>query len=91
MTITDLVGGFSLVAVVFAIVSFLKTMKVAGRWLTASSLVVGLALGMLFKMSQVMPTTLAGWLEAVVYGLVLGLIACGAYDQAKEWITGKTR
>lgn len=82
------VGGVNLVIVVFGLVAFAKSMGLQGRALTAVSMGIGLLFGVLFKLSVAMPVTFADWFAAVVFGLAIGLTACGLYDQAKRFLTG---
>jgi hypothetical protein len=75
-----IVGGIPLILVVFGLVEFVKLMGVTGKLLTATSLTVGAILGTAYQLSLTMPVNYAGWFAAVIYGLALGLAACGLYD-----------
>ena len=77
------VGGIPLLIVIFGLVEFCKTIGLTGRWLTVASLLLGLAFGIAFKISQGgMPIGFAGWFLVVVFGLALGLVTSGLYDFA---------
>jgi hypothetical protein len=66
--------------VIFALVALLKDdFKVTGRWLTASSFLIGLILGVGYRYAVAPPVDFLGWFLAVVFGLMAGALACGAY------------
>ena len=78
-----LVGAIPLMAVVFGLVEFVKSLGVKGRWLTVISLFLGLAFGLAYQLSQAgFPAAYAGWFELVIFGLAIGLVASGFYDFA---------
>ena len=83
------VAGIPLLLVILGLVSFLKTWGVEGKWLTLASLLLGVLFGVLYQMSIKTPVDFPGWFAVVVYGLGLGLVTSGLYDQVKEW-TSKT-
>jgi hypothetical protein len=76
---TLLVGGIPLVAVVFGLVEFSKSLGLKGKMLTVVSLLLGLLFGLAFRLTISVPADFAGWFAAVVFGLALGLIASGFY------------
>jgi hypothetical protein len=81
---TLLVAGIPLVLVVFGLVEFSKSMGLQGKGLTIFSLLLGLLLGIAFKISESgIPSGFAGWFAVVIFGLALGLVASGFYDFAK--------
>ena len=75
-----LIGGIPLIAVIFGLVEFFKTCGLKGRILTFVSLLLGLILGIAYKLSLAMPVDYAGWLAVVIFGLALGLTTSGIYD-----------
>jgi hypothetical protein len=78
-----LVGVVPLVAVIFGLVEFSKSLGLNGRALTVFSLVLGLVFGLGYKLAVVgVPGNYAGWFEAVVFGLAIGLVTSGFYDFA---------
>ncbi len=80
-----IVNGISLMVVIFGLVEFSKTLGLSGRWLTALSLLLGLAFGMLYQFFLYgLPVTFAGWFEVVIFGLAMGLMASGFYDFANK-------
>ena len=86
---TILVNGIPLVLVVAGLVSFAKTMGLEGKALLALSLVLGLVFGVVYQLSIAMPTTLAEWFGAIVFGLGLGVTTSGLYDLVKRDVAGK--
>jgi hypothetical protein len=81
----EIVNGVPLVIVVMGLVEFCKQLGATGRVLTVVSMLIGLALGMLYQCSLAVPVTFAGWFAAAVYGLALGLTASGISDFAKQF------
>jgi hypothetical protein len=81
------IAGIPLILVILGLVSFVKSMGVYGRWLTAISLIFGVVFGILFQLSERSPVNFTEWFAVVVYGLGLGLVTSGMYDQVTEWIT----
>jgi hypothetical protein len=78
---TLLVAGIPLIAVIFGLVEFAKKFGLAGKWLTAVSLVLGIGGGVAYQISTAgIPTGFAGWFTVVVFGLALGLTTSGLYD-----------
>ena len=76
----SLVNGIPLVIVVLGLVEFTKKMGAASRLLTIISLLIGLGLGIAYQLSLAPLVTYAAWFGAVIYGLALGLVACGLYN-----------
>ncbi len=78
-----LVGTVPLIAVVFGLVEFVKSLGLKGRALTVFSLVLGLVFGLAYQFAQAgIPGTYAAWFTAVIFGLAIGLVASGFYDFA---------
>lgn len=82
----DLVAAGPVILIVNGIVAWLKKAKVKGTWLTISSLLVGLLLGIAYKYAVSPLTTFSNWFWAIVFGVILGLIACGVYDAYRNKI-----
>jgi hypothetical protein len=82
MNIADLmIDGIPLVAVIFGLVEFAKSFGLKGPWLTAFSMLLGLAFGIGYKIAASgIPVGFAMWFATAVFGLALGLVACGFYD-----------
>jgi hypothetical protein len=75
-----LVGSIPLMLVIFGLVEFAKSFGLKGNWLTIFSMLLGLAFGMAYRVSTVgVPIGFAGWFEAVIFGLAIGLTASGFY------------
>jgi hypothetical protein len=78
-----LVGTIPLIAVVFGLVEFIKSLGLKGNWLTIVSLLLGLVLGLGYHLASVgIPGGFAGWFTTGIFGLAMGLVASGFYDFA---------
>jgi hypothetical protein len=82
MDFTELVaGGVPLVVVIFGLVEFAKKFGLAGNGLTVFSMLLGVGFGIAYKISESgVPAGFANWFGVAVFGLALGLTACGIYD-----------
>ena len=80
----QLVNGLPLVAVVLALVEWVKTFGLAGKALRGVSMLIGLAVGVAYQVSVAVPVGFAGWFGAAIYGVTLGLVASGLYDAGKS-------
>jgi hypothetical protein len=78
------VNGVPLLALIIGLVTFAKSMGLAGRALQALSACLGLALGIAYQVSLGVPADFSGWLGVVVYGLGLGVVASGLVDTARD-------
>ncbi len=79
-----LVAGIPLVFVVIGLVEWSKRLGVSGKRLLVLSMLVGVALGVLYQYSQQPLEGFSAWFSAAVYGLALGLVASGIYDAARS-------
>ncbi|MEM4203788.1 MAG: hypothetical protein QXS54_06940 [Candidatus Methanomethylicaceae archaeon] len=79
-----LVNGIPLVAVVIGLVEYLKSVGLKGQALSVASLIIGVVLGVAYIYSESPIVTFAEWFRAIVFGLVLGLVASGLYDSVKS-------
>lgn len=79
-----MINGIPLIAVVLALVEWVKGFGVSGSTLRVVSMLIGVALGGAYMYSTAVPADFAGWLGLVVYGLALGLSASGLFDAAKS-------
>jgi hypothetical protein len=75
-----LIGGVPLIAVIFGLVEFLKIFGLKDRILTICSLLLGLALGIAYKLTLGLPVDYAGWMAVIFFGLAIGLTTSGIYD-----------
>ena len=76
-----LIGGIPIVLIVFGLVEFAKVFGLKGKWLTLTSMLLGLVFGFLYKLAiEPIPTTFGGWVAIVVLGLAIGLTTSGVYD-----------
>jgi hypothetical protein len=67
-------------------VEYIKKFGIGGDLLTASSMVVGLVLGVGYQISIVgSPASFADGFAMILYGLALGLVASGIYDIGKRF------
>lgn len=80
-----IVNSIPLVAVIFGLVEFIKSFGVAGKALTAVSMLLGILFGLAYSFYTAgLPVGFAGWFSAVIFGLALGLVASGFYDFANS-------
>ena len=80
-----LVGGIPLLLVIFGLVEFAKSLGLTGRWLTVTSLLLGLVFGIAYRFAvDGTPVGFAAWFVVIVFGLALGLITSGFYDFANK-------
>jgi hypothetical protein len=78
-----LVGSIPLIAIVFGLVEFIKSLGLTGRILAIVSMAIGLVLGLCYHVATIaIPVGFAGWFTAVIFGLAIGLVASGFYDFA---------
>lgn len=78
------VAGIPLLVFVLALVQWIKGFGVSGNSAKATSMVIGLALGIGYQMTLSIPSDFTGWFTTVVFGLALGLGASGVYDVANN-------
>jgi hypothetical protein len=77
---TLLVSGIPLVVVIFGLVEFIKSLGLAGKPLTITSLVLGLLFGIAYQVATVgLPVDFSTWFGVIVFGLGLGLVTSGFY------------
>ena len=76
-----LVGGIPLLIVIFGLVEYSKSFGLKGHWLTIFSMLLGIGLGIAYKISESgLPVGFAAWFIVVIFGLALGLVASGFYS-----------
>jgi len=75
-----LVDGIPLLLVLFGLVEVIKRLGVRGSWLLFASLLLGLFLGLAYRLTLGIPQDFAGWFSAVIFGLALALVASGLYN-----------
>lgn len=80
----QVVNGIPLVALVIALVEWIKRFGVEGKALNAVSMAVGAVIGVAYWYAQSPLVTFADWFGAVIYGLALGLVASGIYDAVRS-------
>lgn len=83
----QVVNGIPLIALVIALVEWIKKFGVEGKALNAASMAVGAAIGVAYWYAQAPLVSFADWFGAVVYGLALGLAASGLYDAVRSAVT----
>lgn len=75
-----------LLALILGLVEFSKRLGASGRVLTILSMVIGVALSVLYSFTHNPPTTPESVWQTVAFGLLHGLAACGIYDfAATRW------
>lgn len=77
------IDGISIILLIVGLVELVKKFGVEGNKLTAISVVVGIVVGVGFKLYNMIPAA-APWIEVAVVGLAFGLAATGLYDLAKN-------
>jgi len=82
----QVVNGIPLVVLVLAFVEWVKRFGIRGNTLNAISMAIGVLIGVAYWYAQAPLITFGDWFGAIVYGLVLGLIASGVYDAARSAI-----
>jgi hypothetical protein len=95
------VAGVPLLFVVFGLVSWLKSFKnsaggqlIDGNWLLLVSMLAGVVLGGGYMVSQTRPpggdwwVGYVYWFTTVIYGIGLGVVASGFYNEVKRLIAG---
>lgn len=73
--------------VIFALVAWLKQLGVRKRALTISAFVIGLILGIAYRYAMMPLVTFTDWFIAVIFGLLAGCTATGAYDGVRSATT----
>jgi hypothetical protein len=79
----------TLSVIIFAAVAWIKQTGIRGRALTFAAFAFGLLLGLTYRWAVAPMLTFADWFWAVVFGLMAGFLATGAYKGA-ESASGKT-
>jgi hypothetical protein len=79
-----LVELISLAVIIFAAVAWFKQMGARGRELTFFAFMFGLVLGVSYRYAMSPMTDFASWFWAVVFGLMAGFLATGAYKGGKS-------
>lgn len=77
------IDGISVVLLIVGLVELVKKFGVEGNKLTAISVLIGVLVGVGFKLYMMIPSA-APWIEVAVTGLAFGLAATGLYDLAKN-------
>lgn len=81
--VANVLGGVSILAVVImAAVAYLKQWGVEGKWLTGSAFVLGLVIALPVRYAMEPMVTFSDWVWAVMFGLMSGFLATGAYKVA---------
>lgn len=90
---TAVVAGVPLIFVIVGLVEWLKKLGVTGIWLTISSMVIGLLLGVGYYITVGRPPIGDPWLmwgywfAVIIFGLAMGVVASGLYDAVKNIIS----
>ena len=77
------IDGFSLVLLIVGLVELVKKFGVEGNKLTVISVIIGVLVGVGFKLYGMLPSV-QPWIEIAVTGLAFGLAATGLWDLAKN-------
>lgn len=73
------INGISIVLLIVGLVELVKKFGVEGNKLTAISVLIGVLVGVTYKLYTMIPAV-APWIEVAVIGLAFGLAATGLYD-----------
>jgi len=74
------VAGIPLLAFVLGLVQWIKGFGLSGASVKATSMAVGVLLGIGYQFSVQPPVDFTGWFAVTVFGVALGLVASGLYD-----------
>lgn len=77
------IDGISVILLIVGLVELVKKFGVEGNKLTAISVLIGVLVGVGFRLYTMIPAA-APWIEVAVTGLAFGLAATGLYDLAKN-------
>lgn len=69
----------TLLVIVFGLVEFIKLFGIQGSVLRIISMLLGVSLAVIFKLSQVYPSWYP-WIDIASFGIVIGLTASGIYE-----------
>ena len=75
-----LVAGVPLVAVTMAFTEWVKSLGVKGRWVNVSAMLIGVLFAALYFAGQGVVWNVQSAVNALWYGIVLGLTSSGLYD-----------
>jgi hypothetical protein len=78
----------TLLAIVFGVVEFIKSLGVTGNPLRWISLGVGVILALVFQSTTLFPAV-SPYIETVFFGLAVGLAACGIFSFINNRIPSK--
>jgi hypothetical protein len=69
----------TLLAIVFGVVEFIKSLGVEGNKLRLISMGVGVLLAIVFQMSTLF-SNISPYIQILFYGIAVGLAACGVFS-----------
>jgi hypothetical protein len=75
-------GGLSVF--IFAAVAYLKQWGISGDGLTGAGFAIGLVIGLAYRWAVQPMTDFASWFWAIMFGLMAGFLATGAYKGAGD-------
>ena len=78
-----------LIPLVMILVSAIRKMGLEGVWLTRAAFVVGLIVGVASEAAIGFMPVFVWWFSSILYGLIIGACACGAYDLGNQWFGPK--
>lgn len=84
-------GSVPLLIVVLGLVQYYKKLNATGNLLSILSMITGVLFGGFYLYLVTEPTAMLGIFLCIIYGIVIGLIASGVYDLAKQLITPTQR
>jgi len=72
------------VVAVFVLVWLWGKLGLTGKWQLLSSFATGIVVGILQQFSAGFIVGFSGWFQTVIYGIILGGLASGAYETIKS-------
>jgi hypothetical protein len=77
------VNAGTLIILIFGLVEFAKQLGAQGNGLRVLSMIIGLALAMIFKLRVIYPAFVV-WIDLFLFSIAGGLAACGLYGFLNE-------
>lgn len=83
------INGVPIVALIVMLVQVAKGLGLSGKTaLRGLAVGLGVAFGVLYQLTLGPPAGIVWWVEAVIFGVALGLAAFNLYDAAGDAIAG---
>ncbi len=79
-----LVFGLPALLLVTGLVEFCKKLGLSGQWCVVAAVCFGVLVMLVQQLAVVYPQ-IAPWMQAVFWGVIIGLAAAGLYDVVKQF------